>query len=205
MNYNMKKTSDKKNKYKPTFNLTLPDNIYNEDELPELNTAIKLFFAYENDTKRILWTSKCIAQKEIELTEKKTIILNLIPDEHYECNKSNIKYFHVPICDDILTGEKIAESFNEILKCYKVWKNEQDNVDLIIHCKMGVHRSFTVATILSMFLHHKENSPRYYIPKNSDYDKHIDKIQSNNKYIFSAAHFNENQIEQMYKLFISVN
>lgn len=196
--------NSKRSKYRPTFNLVIPSDQTSDKELSELNIAHQIFYAY-NDTKKILWTSKFIAEKEIQSITQKTVIINLVPEEHYDCNNPFVKYFHIPIADDILSGNEISNNFSKILESFRIWENDNDITNMIIHCKMGVHRSFTVATILTMFLHHKQNSPRDYIPKQSDYDKFVNDIQNKNKYIFSPACFNETQISDMYNLFIKVH
>lgn len=196
---NTKPNMKKSRKFVPQLKLSTTPYI---DSQPCISIANTLFSAYSSDNKKILWTSQDIAKNLIEKSSDKMFVLNLVTEKYYTCSKPNIYYYHIPIVDDICSGEIIAENFPDILKVFKEWYESPDVNDLIVHCRMGIHRSFTVATILSMFLHHKKNSPREYIPKSKDYNDYIDIIQMNNGYTFEPAGFADHHLCNMYTMFI---
>lgn len=194
----------KKRKYsinKPNFTLIIPKTPDLSEYLPELTIATQLFTSYNHSNKKICWTSMINAQKEIQTATKTTIVLNLVPNECYTTINKNVTIFHVPIADDILSGSYIANNFDNILNCFNIW-NKLDNADLLIHCTMGIHRSFTVATILAMFMYHQKNNSSDFIPTQKDYFNFIDIVQSCNKYSFSAANLDDSQLKHMFQKFI---
>lgn len=200
-------------KYKPTLNLNsiLQNRDHHKDELKNASSVYQLFHAYSSESKNIYWTSLEYIKKIINnvdecMDNKIIIIINLITENDTyisNCTNKNIKYFHIPIEDNFTSGKIITNNFNKIIDIYKIWNNSNSKIDMIFHCKMGIHRSFSIATLLSMFLYHKKNSPRDYIPKDCDYYSHVDKIQSSNKFIFEPTSLTNNNIEYMYKLFIT--
>lgn len=189
-----------KPKYRPSIdlkNLSKYDN-----ELPQCHSVNTLFVACESNG--IYWTSENQILKlihKLNTDQYPIIIINLIA-ENKICYKNlcskNIKIFDVPIRDDFDAAKTILNKFNDIVNVIKTWKSCK-RAKLIIHCKHGLHRSFSIACLISMFVNYENLQNN--CPNQSDYHKQIDMLQEKNKFIFNPTGFSDESIKKMYQMF----
>lgn len=197
------KPDKKNNRFKPTFTLNSISKGGDDKELPLASCAWQLFNAYNSESKNIYWTSCDFLRMYLlnRQDNKNIYIINLIEEKYEEYDYSdNIKYFHIPITDDFMSGTTITENFEKIMEAYKFWE-DSDDADLIIHCKMGIHRSFSVAALLSMFIFNINNDIPYDNPTSDDFYNYVNMIQLKNKYIFEPAYLTNENIIYMYDIF----
>lgn len=192
----------KREKFRPT-----PLNFEDYPLIQDYNTENKkienhdhMLIAYENNNKKIYWTSLQGISKNIQTITQPTIVINLSQyKNNYQCNK-NVECVNIEITDSVFgkTILDILKEFSKILYYFKKWYMGE-YVDIIIHCFQGQHRSFSLAALLSLFIINKNTGIKLTL---DDYIKYTQKlIEKYNNYELTPTIIDEEHFDKLFNIF----
>lgn len=194
----MSKLIQNRSKFKPSFKLPLRE-IEIEKEDTKNNDHNDMLIAY-NGVKKIYWTSLKGIIRHIKSINTPTIIINLtnIKDK-YQCNPP-IVCVNIELVDTQFGGtvENIIIEFSNILTQLKDWYTGKYE-NLIIHCLQGQHRSFSLATLLSLFILNKDTDNILTV---DDFKKYAENLQQTyNEYVLTPTYITNEQFNKLYEIF----